>query len=61
MKNLAVLIALKIDYTGRLVWNTSSPNGNERRLLDSTRIREYGWKPTTDFEMSIGELINERS
>lgn len=61
MKNLAELIALKIAYTGRLVWNTSSPNGNERRLLDSTRIREYGWKPTTDFEMSIGELINERS
>ena len=61
MKNLAELIALKVAYTGRLVWDTSSPNGNERRLLDSSRIREYGWKPTTDFEISIGELINERS
>jgi len=60
IKNLAELIALKIAYTGRLVWDTSSPNGNGRRLLDSSRIREYGWRPTTDFEMSIAELINER-
>ena len=60
MKNLAELIASKLAYTGKLVWDTSSPNGNERRLLDSSRIWEYGWKPKSNFEASVAELINER-
>jgi GDP-L-fucose synthase len=60
MRGLAELIALKVDYKGKLVWDTYSPNGNDRRFLDSSRIREYGWSPTKDFEVSLGELIDER-
>jgi GDP-L-fucose synthase len=41
IKNLAELIQRLTGYQGRLVWNSSKPNGQPRRGLDTTRAEEY--------------------
>jgi len=48
IKELATLISEIVGYRGALEWERSKPDGCPRKLLDSTRIRSSGWKPTVD-------------
>ena len=43
---LARMIADVVGYTGKFVHDTSKPDGTPRKLLDVSRIRALGWKPT---------------
>lgn len=36
-----------IDYPGEIVFDNTKPDGNPRKLLDSTKFTSLGWKPTT--------------
>jgi len=44
--DLAKLIAEVVGFEGRIVFDTSKPNGTMRKLLDSTRIQSLGWRPS---------------
>ena len=50
IKHLAESIAKVVGYEGEIVWDTTKPNGNPRKLLDSTRANALGWSPKTTFE-----------
>jgi GDP-L-fucose synthase len=34
-----------IDFQGDVHFNSKYPDGNPRKLLDSSKILSYGWKP----------------
>jgi GDP-L-fucose synthase len=36
-----------VGFEGRIVFDTTRPDGMPRKLLDSTRIKSLGWSPTT--------------
>jgi GDP-L-fucose synthase len=40
IKNLALMIARELGYQGRVVWDTTKPNGQPRRCLDVSRIKQ---------------------
>jgi GDP-L-fucose synthase len=42
---LASLVATATGYRGRLVFDTSKPDGAPRKLLDVTRLTALGWVP----------------
>lgn len=44
MKQLAEEIASVVGFEGSLNYDTEKPDGAPRRLVDSTRIHELGWK-----------------
>jgi len=46
IKELATLIAEVTGFKGKIVFDTSKPNGTMRKLLCSKRINEIGWKPS---------------
>jgi GDP-L-fucose synthase len=50
---LAELIANVVGYTGRIEWDTSKPDGAPRKLLDSSRMRAFGWRPKIDLEAGV--------
>lgn len=59
IKNLAELIRRLTDYQGKLVWNTSKPNGQPRRGLDTTRAEKYfGFKASVTFEEGLRRTID---
>ena len=59
IKELAELIATETGYTGRLVWNTSKPDGQPRRALDVTRAEElFGFKARVDFVEGLRRTIS---
>jgi GDP-L-fucose synthase len=58
MLDLARLIAEKLGYRGRLVWDSSRPNGQPRRMLDVTRARErFGFQAQVGFDEGLGRTI----
>jgi len=53
IKELAESIAKVVGYTGKIGWDTSKPNGNPRKLLDSSYAKVLGWEPKTPFEVGL--------
>lgn len=53
IRELAEIIARVIGYSGEIKWDTSKPDGAPRKLLDSSRLRAFGWQPAVDFEAGI--------
>jgi len=50
---LADITSKIIGYKGKILWDKTKPDGVPRKLLDSTKIRELGWKPSTSLENGI--------
>ena len=42
-----------IEYEGELVFDESFPDGNPRKLIDSTKIISTGWKPEVDLNNGL--------
>jgi GDP-L-fucose synthase len=58
IKELAEMIAYLSGFQGKLVWDTTKPNGQPRRALDTSRAAEYfGWRARTPFEEGLRETI----
>jgi GDP-L-fucose synthase len=47
-----------VQYDGRIVWNTSKPNGAPRRVLDVSKLNSLGWKPKTSLKEGIVKIVN---
>ena len=59
IKDLALLIARLTGFEGRMVFDTSKPNGQPRRALDTTRAEKYfGFRAGTDFEQGLQKTID---
>ncbi|HEY5573231.1 MAG TPA: GDP-L-fucose synthase [Anaerolineales bacterium] len=58
IKDLAEMIARLTGFEGRLVWDTSKPNGQPRRALDTTRAEQYfGFRAQMPFEEGLRRTI----
>ena len=44
--DLAKLIAKKINYLGQIKFDKSKPDGTPRKILDCSKINDFGWKST---------------
>ncbi|HUV70471.1 MAG TPA: GDP-L-fucose synthase [Terracidiphilus sp.] len=53
IRELANTIARVLGFTGSLVFNSSKPDGTPRKLMDSSRLRAFGWAPKVDLETGI--------
>ena len=51
---LAKKIKKIVEFKGELVFDDTKPDGNPRKLLDSTLIKSHGWMPTIE----LGEGLN---
>ena len=59
IKNLAQKIARMTGFAGELVWDTSKPNGQPRRALDTSRAKEkFGFVAQTDFDEGLQQTID---
>lgn len=59
IKDLAELIARLTGYQGKLVWDTSKPNGQPRRALDTSRAEKYfGFRAQVPFEEGLRRTID---
>ena len=59
IKEIAELIAGELGYKGSLVFDTTKPDGTPRKLLDTTKMNNLGWKPSITLKEGIRRTIAE--
>ena len=58
IKDLVGKIAAAVGFTGRIVWDTSKPNGQPRRRLDTRRAEErFGFRASTPFDEGLRRTV----
>ena len=55
--DLAKKIAKITEFKGEIKWDKSKPNGTPKKLLDTSRILELGWRPKISLDNGIKETI----
>jgi GDP-L-fucose synthase len=50
---LAKKVCAVLEFEGEIVFDTSKPDGTPRKLMDSSRLFSYGWRPRTSLEEGI--------
>jgi GDP-L-fucose synthase len=53
IKELALLLKEIIGFSGDIEFDKNMPDGNPRKLLDSTMIRNFGWVPEIDLNSGL--------
>jgi GDP-L-fucose synthase len=53
IRELAELVSEVVGFNGRLVFDSSKPDGTPRKLLDVSHLETLGWRATTDFRDGI--------
>lgn len=53
IRELAELVMTASGYQGRLVFDSSKPDGTPRKLLDTTRLTTLGWRPKISLKDGI--------
>lgn len=52
---LAELVAEVTGFTGKIVYDSTKPDGTMRKLMDSSRLTAMGWKPSVDLRNGVSE------
>jgi GDP-L-fucose synthase len=59
IKDLAEMIVRLTGFQGEIVWDTSKPNGQPRRALDTSRAEKFfGFKASVPFEEGLQQTID---
>jgi len=58
IRDLVTKIAAACGFTGRVVWDSSKPDGQPRRALDISRARSLlGWEPKQSFDAGLAATV----
>lgn len=57
IKNLAEVIQKTTGHQGEILWDTSKPDGTPRKLMDSSKLNNYGWSAKIDLEQGIKSTL----
>lgn len=58
IKDLVELIAKLTEFNGKIIWDSSKPDGQPRRMLDTSKaFRKFGFRAKTSFEKGLKKTI----
>ena len=58
IKDLAFMIKELIGFKGEIIFDKTKPDGNPRKLLDSSLINSLGWESTTSLENGLSKTYD---
>jgi GDP-L-fucose synthase len=62
IRNLALLVGEIVGYEGKVVFDTSKPDGTPRKLLDVSKLARFGWTASTELrgglEMAYSDFLD---
>ena len=57
IKDLADKISKAVGFSGEISWDSSKPDGTMRKVLDSSKIANLGWKPLISLDQGIASTV----
>ncbi|MGV8849426.1 MAG: GDP-L-fucose synthase family protein [Propionibacteriaceae bacterium] len=58
IREVSELIARTVGFTGAVEWDTTKKDGTPRKLLDVSRLRALGWRPSISLEDGLRETVD---
>ncbi len=59
ISDLAALVGKVTGFSGKITWDTSKPNGQPRRRLDTSRAKElFGFESSTTLESGLKTTVD---
>ncbi len=59
IKELAEMVAEVVGFEGEIEWDATKPDGTPRKLMDSTKLYDMGWKPSISLQDGIERTYEE--
>ena len=59
ISELAELVKATVGYKGKIVYDASKPDGTPRKLMDSEKIRQLGWKAKITLQEGVASTYND--
>ena len=56
INDLVLKIKKVVNYDGKIIFNSKMPDGNPRKLLDSTKLISHGWKPNIELSEGLSSV-----
>ena len=53
IKELTELVAEAVVFTGKIIWDSSKPNGTPRKLMDVYKLTALGWQSRIELREGI--------
>ena len=57
IKELAYKISNLVNFKGKIIWDSSKPDGTPKKLLNIQKIQSLGWEPRISLEQGIKSAI----
>jgi len=57
IKELSEMVKKTVRYEGKIIWDTTKPDGTPRKLLDVSKLNSLGWKPSISLEEGIRRVV----
>jgi len=58
IKDLSELVRETVGYEGKVIWDSTKPDGTPRKLMDVSKLKGLGWKPTISLEEGIRRVVS---
>ena len=59
INELSLIIQTIVGHRGEILWDTSKPDGTPRKLMDVSRINDFGWKYKIGLEEGIRSVYSD--
>lgn len=59
IRELAGKVGKAVGFTGKILWDTSKPNGTPRKLMDEGRLFALGWRPKVGLDEGIAAAYRD--
>lgn len=60
IKDLAYLVKDTVGFQGEVVFDTTKPDGTPRKLTDTTKLNNLGWKHSIELEQGVAKVYQEK-
>lgn len=57
IRELSEIVQRTVDYKGKVIWDSSKPDGTPRKLMDSSKLHNLGWNPQITLEDGIKRVV----
>jgi len=58
IKELSEIVRKAVAYEGKIIWDSSKPDGTPRKLMDVSKLQGLGWKPSISLEEGIRRVVS---
>jgi GDP-L-fucose synthase len=58
IKELSEIVRKTVAYEGKIIWDSTKPDGTPRKLLDVSKLKNLGWKPNISLEEGIRRVVS---